>query len=161
MRRIRGKNIDEATVQIIVGVLDAWSGKLTWELLTQALLPLIGHKYTRQTLSKVGRVALAFETHKKRLNESFQPATESDLEFNPELYILSQQYERLKAENYRLRAEITAFRETFTTWAYNAAIRGLSGEYLNTAIPKVDREQTKEAKSVKARESKIQAVKRP
>ncbi|KPX71630.1 hypothetical protein ALQ89_04899 [Pseudomonas amygdali pv. tabaci] len=50
--------------------------------------------------------------------------------------------ERLAAENARLQAENGHLLEQFVTWAYNAYLKGLSKEYLNTPLPRIDREVT-------------------
>jgi len=144
MRRIRGKNIDEATEAAIIGILDGWSGKLSWNLLTEAVLAQVGHRYVRQALDANERISAAYKAHRTRLRGSTQEAPSPDM--SPEVRILHELNERLKAENVRLLAENRAYIETFTTWAYNASNRGLTSEYLNTPIPQIDKEQTREKK---------------
>lgn len=146
MTRVRGKNIDEATVKTIIGVLDGWSGKLSWNLFLEAVRVRVGHLYKRQTLSGNEMISLAYATHRKRLRGAAPESAQLDTDVAPEVRILQETNERLKAENVRLLAENTAYIETFTTWAYNASNRGLTNDYLNTPIPKVDREQTREKK---------------
>lgn len=142
MKRVRGKNIDEATEEAIVGILDGWSGKLSWDLLTDAVHAQLGHKYVRQTLDANERISAAYKLHRQRLRGA--PASVDASEMSPEVRILYETNERLEAENARLKAENLAYRQTFTTWAYNASNRGLTEDYLHTPIPEVDREQTRE-----------------
>lgn len=52
-------------------------------------------------------------------------------------------YQRLQAENGRLKAENERLLEQFVTWAYNAHLKGLTKDYLNSPLPRVDRELTK------------------
>ena len=144
MTRIRGKNIDEATVETIIGILDGWSSKLSWDLLREAVFAQVGHRYTRQALDANERISATYKLHRTRLRGGTQEAPSPDM--SPEVRILHELNERLEAENARLLAENQAYIETFTTWAYNASNRGLTNEYLNTPIPKIDKEQTREKK---------------
>lgn len=144
MTRIRGKNIDKDTEAAIIGILDGWSGKLSWDLLAEAVLAQVGHRYVRQALDGNERISAAYKAHRTRLRGSTQEIPSPDM--SPEVRILHELNERLKAENMRLLAENRAYIETFTTWAYNASNRGLTGEYLNTPIPQIDKEQTREKK---------------
>lgn len=144
MLRIRGKNIDEATEDAIIGILDGWRGKLSWDLLREAAYAQVGHRYTRQALDANERISSAYKTQRTRLRGAPQEAPSPDV--SPEVRILQELNERLKAENARLLAENRAYIETFTIWAYNASNRGLTNEYLNTPIPTVDREQTRKKK---------------
>jgi hypothetical protein len=144
MTRIRGKNIDEATTATIIGILDGWGGKLSWDLLTEAVCAHLGHRYTRQALDANERISNAYKTHRGRLRG--KAPEELNREMSPEVRMLHESNERLKAENSRLLAENRAYLETFTNWAYNAANRGLTEAYLNTPLPRVDKEQTREKK---------------
>lgn len=144
MLRIRGKNIDEATEDVVIGILDGWLGKLSWDLLREAVFVRIGHRYTRQALDGNERISSAYKTHRTRLRGGSQEAPSPNV--SPEVRILQEINERLSAENERLLAENRAYIETFTNWVYNASNRGLTNEYLNTPIPTVDREQTRKKK---------------
>lgn len=146
MVRSRGKNIDEAMQETIIGILSGWSGRLSWSLFLEAVRVRVGHLYTRQTLSGNEMISLAYATHRKRVRGAAPESAQLDSEVAPEVRILQETNERLKAENARLSAENNAYIETFTTWAHNASNRGLTNEYLNTPLPKVDREQTREKK---------------
>lgn len=144
MARIRGKNIDDATEEAIIGILDGWRGKLSWDLLRKAVFAQVGHLYVRQALDANERISAAYKTHRARLRGSTQDVPTQDM--LPEVRILHDLNERLKAENVRLLAENQAYIETFTKWAYNASNRGLTNEYLNMPLPEIDREQTREKK---------------
>lgn len=144
MARIRGKNIDKATAATVIGILDGWGGKLSWDLLTEAVFAQLGHRYTRQALDANELISNAYKTHRVRLRG--KTPEEPSQEMSPEVRMLHESNERLEAENARLLAENLAYLETFTNWAYNAANRGLTEAYLNTPLPKIDKEQTKEKK---------------
>ncbi|MEM5332306.1 hypothetical protein VSR34_38410, partial [Paraburkholderia sp. JHI2823] len=67
MTRVREKNLDDTVVATIVGVLDGWSGRLTWDALIAAVKRRAGLSYTRQTLYSHERIRLAFAVRKKAL----------------------------------------------------------------------------------------------
>jgi hypothetical protein len=144
MARVRGKNIDEETVAIIVGILDGWSGKLSWNLLIDAVFARVGHRYVRQALDANERISHAYKLHRGRLRE--RPPELPNPDISPEEQVLQESIERLEAENERLSAENNLYRETFTIWLTNASYKGLTEDYLNTPLTKVNREQTKEKK---------------
>lgn len=144
MTRTRGRNIDVATEAAIIGILDGWSGKLTWDLLTEAVFAQVGHRYVRQALDANERISAAYKLHRNRLRGKSVEAQSPEM--SPEVRILHESIERLKAENARLASENAAYIETFTVWAYNASNRGLTEAYLNSPLPKIDKEQTREKK---------------
>jgi hypothetical protein len=143
MTRVRAKNINEAAVSAIVEVLDGWGGKLTWELLIDAVEKRTKLRYTRQALHRHERIQLAFETRKKALiGQSGTNVLPDGDGTPPELKLALQQIERLKGTNQRLEAENTRLLEQFAHWAYNAHTRNLTKEFLNTPLPNVNREQS-------------------
>lgn len=138
-RRRREENISDEIALAIVGIVDGWSGLLTWELLLGVVQSRLKLRYTRQTLHRHERIRLAFITYKKSdWRESGRVHAEDS-----ELRILLDQIARLEGENGRLRAENSALLEQFARWAYNAHTRGLSKDFLNTALPLVNRERSK------------------
>lgn len=142
MTKSRAKNIDDGAIEIIVGVLDGWSGKLTWDLLAEAIEKRTRVRYTRQALDKHARIKAAFQLTKERLSGA--PRVERKYKLSEaETEALAQRYERLLAENERLERENNRLLEQFQTWLYNAHLKGLTKEYLNSSLPRVDRELTK------------------
>ena len=141
MPKSRAKNLDDKTIELIVGILDGWSGKLTWDLLADAIAKRTGAHYTRQALDKHARIKMAFQLRKERLTGVPQATRKRKLS-EAETGALMQRYERLLAENERLVRENDRLLEQFQTWLYNAHLRGLTREYLNTPLPSVDRERT-------------------
>jgi len=57
-------------VQEVCGILDGWTGKLTWEFLIEELLRRWRRGYTRQALDRHSRSKLAFIAAKSRLRSS-------------------------------------------------------------------------------------------
>lgn len=142
MAKIRAKNLDDKSIELIVGVLDGWSGKLTWDMLVDEVEKRARARYTRQALDKHARIKTAYRLTKERI--SGEPRVKCNYRLSAlEVEALSERYKRLEAENLRLKAENERLFEQFVTWAYNAHLKGVTKEFLNNPLPRVDREQTK------------------
>ena len=63
------KHLTDKDIEQISDILDGWQDKLSWEVLCDACLPVIGTKPARQTLIKFVRITNAFNACKKRLKE--------------------------------------------------------------------------------------------
>jgi hypothetical protein len=136
--KLRGRNLEDDDVAAIVAVLDGWSGKLSWELLIEALEARKFARYTRQTLHKHARVAAAFAARKQALSGGGAEARAD----SPELGAALERIARLESENARVKAENRFLLEQFARWAYNAQTRGLDRQFLNRPLPDVHRDQT-------------------
>ncbi|MFC0349855.1 hypothetical protein [Undibacterium danionis] len=145
MSKTRAKNLDPELLEVIVGILDGWFGKLTWDLLIKAIEERTKVLYTRQGLDRHSRIKNAYSLAKARMNKTLGIVPIRDLS-PTESNALLDRYERLEAENARLKFENDQFFEQFVRWAYNAHLRGLSENYLNSPLPSVDRERTIEKK---------------
>jgi hypothetical protein len=142
MTKGRAKNLNDDAIGLIVGMLDGWSGKLTWDLLIDVIEKRLRVRYTRQALDKRARIKMAYQVTKTRLSESPRHERQRKLS-GVDMGGLTQRLNRLEAENSRLRGEGERLLEQFVTWAYNAHLKGLTKDYLNTPLPRVDRELTK------------------
>lgn len=131
------RHLNDQDIEKIVGILDGWRDKLTWEALCEVCLPIIGTKPARQTLIKFVRIENAFEACKKRLKEGF-----NDLSVSPTLKVAAERIARLERENERLKRENRELLEQFVVWQYNAHIHGLSERELNRVLPGIDRGRT-------------------
>lgn len=142
MAKGRAKNLDDTAIEIIVGILDGWSGKLTWDLLIEAVEKRTRALYTRQALDRHARIKMAYQLTKERL--SGMPRSERGHKLSAfEVQAMLERYRRLQAENERLKVENGRLLEQFVTWAYNAHLKGLTKDYLNSQLPLVNREQTR------------------
>lgn len=142
--KTRAPNLAEEHIEAICRVLDGWEGKLTWELLIEAMAARQMAQYTRQALSQHASVKQAFQLAKERL--SGQPRSEQKGSQGLgalEAQALFARYGRLEAENARLKAENDRLLEQFVVWAYNASNRGLDARYLSQPLPPVHREPTR------------------
>ncbi|QNK71573.1 hypothetical protein H7F35_14175 [Variovorax sp. PAMC26660] len=138
----RSKNLSDTDVAEIVGILDGWSGKLSWELFVQAIERKKFALYTRQALHKHERVRHAFSLRKRSLaGTAHSGKAEAS---SPELEAAFQRTARLEGEIARLKAENQQLLEQFARWAYNARTRGLGKDILNRSLPAVNRDQTRQ-----------------
>ena len=136
----RSKNLGDDEIKQIVEILDGWSGKLSWELLIDAIELRMFSRYTRQGLYKHERIRNAFELKK---NEGAEGGKAVKRASSPQLQIALDRIVRLESENRRLESENNQLLEQFARWAYNAHTRGLDHEFLNRPLPSVNRGQTK------------------
>ena len=136
----RSKNLGDDEIKQIVEILDGWSGKLSWELVIDAIELRMFSRYTRQGLYKHERIRNAFELKK---NEGAEGGKDVKRASSPQLQIALDRIVRLESENRRLESENNQLLEQFARWAYNAHTRGLDHEFLNRPLPSVNRGQTK------------------
>lgn len=129
------KHLSKTDIDKILGVIDGWSDKLTWEFLCDKLEPIIGTRPTRQTLNAHIRVKEAFKLKKERL-KGLSVGTKTPTS----LAVAGQRIKRLEEENARLKHENSRLLEQFVIWQYNAYRHGLTEEKLNDPLPKIDRE---------------------
>lgn len=140
----RAKNLDDKTVQLLVQMLDGWTGDLSWALFIDAIARKTRCTYTRQALHRHQRILEAFQLRKEyfgKRREGGQRVPES-LSV-AEIAALIERCDRLTAENIRLKAENERLLAQFNIWAYNAHTRGLGEEFLNRPLPPIDRDTTK------------------
>lgn len=140
MTQKRSKNLGDAEIKQIVEILDGWSEKLTWDLLIDTIELDMYNRYTRQALYKHERIRHAFDIRKKELSEIGGGVRKVE---SPQLQIALDRIARLEAENRRLESENKQLLEQFARWAYNAHTRSLDHDFLNRALPPVNRGQTK------------------
>jgi hypothetical protein len=131
-------HLSDQDIETIVGILDGWSGRLTWNTLIDAIEVNLGQGYTRQALSKHDRIKRAFTVRKRTLSKYSAIPSHRSLELQKAL----ERIERLKAENARLRADTDDLRDQFARWAYNAFTKGITEEFLDKPLPPTDRDRT-------------------
>lgn len=132
------KHLADRDIERVVEILDGWKGKLTWEALSAACMPVIHTAPARQTLARSVRIKDAFKAVKRRLRDEPEPA----LKAAPSMRVAMERIARLTNENERLKAENSRLLEQFVVWQYNAHIRGLTDTDLNKELPGVDRGNT-------------------
>lgn len=141
MKGRRSKNLGPYEIDVVVSLLDGWSGPLSWNSVIDAIELRLFFRYTRQALSGHERVGDAFRLCKDRLAKA-QHKHRSKPQ-SPEKRAIHERLERRDAEVTRLRAENQQLMEQFVVWLYNAQIRGVSQAELERPLPTVDRGQTR------------------
>lgn len=140
----RAKNLGDNDIETIVGILDGWDGKLTWDLLIEAIESRMRVQYTRQALNLHSRIKQAFQLTKERISASPRTKTDMAKGFSAvDATVFLERFRRLEAENARLKLENERLLEQFVVWAYNASTRGLDAAFLGQPLPQVNRHLTK------------------
>lgn len=144
MKKTRAPDLTEEHIQVVIDILDGWKGKLTWDLLLDAVQKSTGFRYSRFTFADYPEIANAFSLKKDTLRgtwtgERSQPRDER-------VRAALEQVERYKAKVERLEKENELLLEQFVTWATNAERKGVTMAMLNAPLPKPERARTKGAK---------------
>ncbi|MNJ26543.1 hypothetical protein D3C77_210290 [compost metagenome] len=134
------KHLTTKDIELLVGLIDGWNGKLTWDALCDGAEGLIGTRPTRQTLNARARIKCAFGDKKTQQKAGFQPTKRP-----ASLAIAEQRIHRLESENQRLKAENNHLLERFVRWQYNALKRGLSQGVLDAPLPRIDRDSAEKS----------------
>lgn len=142
MTRERAPNLSDNDIAEIASILDGWSGKLSWELLIEAIQLRKNVTYTRQALHNHERIRRAFSLRKEQLADVMTAGSRKTKQASPEIQVLFDRIDRLEAECVRLRSENHALLGQFACWAYNAHTRGLDAAFLSRPLPAVDRDST-------------------
>ena len=141
MRKPRAADLNEERVEAILATLDGWQGKLTWQLLIDAVAKATGQRYSRFTLADYPAIANAFAERKRKVRDKAgsQPLSARDVRVQDALErarVQKARADRLEAENQRLL-------EQFVTWACNAERKGVTMSQLNAPIQKPPRDRSK------------------
>jgi|HubBroStandDraft_1064217.scaffolds.fasta_scaffold157268_2 hypothetical protein len=137
MRHRRSRNLDDAAISEIVGIVDGCTGPLSWNILIEAIDERTRVRYTRQALNNHERIKLAFCVRRETLKATHGPMRVDTA--TPEHAALLQVNARQDAEIDRLKAENARLLEQFVRWSYNANNRGVGEEVLNRPLPAVNR----------------------
>jgi hypothetical protein len=144
MKKARAPDLTDECIAVVLDTLDLWQGKLTWELLLDAVQVATGLRYSRFTFAEYPEIANAFSFKKDALRGTLprsrgQPRDER-------LSAALKQVERHKAKAKRLEAENQLLCEQFVTWAINAERKGVTIDMLNKPLPKPQRDRSKNVK---------------
>jgi len=141
MKKPRAPALTEQRLQVVIETLDGWAGKLTWDLLLDAVEKATGIRYSRFTFAEYPEIANAFLLKKTSLRGTWkgEPSQPRDERLRAAL----QQLDRYKAKVERLEQENQLLLEQFVTWATNAERKGVTVAMLNTPLPKPQRDRSK------------------
>lgn len=141
MKKLRAPDLTNERLQTVIDILDGWSGKLTWDLLLDAVQQTTGIRYSRFTFAEYPQVANAFALKKESLRGTWKapPSEPRDEKVRAAL----EQVERYKSKIQRLEQENQLLLEQFVTWAHNAERKGVTIMMLNAPLPKPPRDRSK------------------
>ncbi|WPE24870.1 hypothetical protein REH59_02400 [Pseudomonas sp. BO3-4] len=131
------RHLTERHIQILVDLIDAWPGKLTWEGLCNEGAEVLGFRPTRQTLYAHRAVKAAYDARKTHLKTGLMPTKRPE-----SLAIAEQRIRKLESEAARLTSENERLIEQFIRWQYNAQKRGVSKAMLDEHLPVIDRDSS-------------------
>jgi len=141
VRKNRAPDLTDERIAAVLETLDAWKGKLTWDLLLNAVQASTGFRYSRFTFAEYPEIANAFSLKKDVLRGSLPRQRGEPRDERVRAAIA--QAERYKAKANRLEAENQLLIEQFVTWAVNAERKGVTLDMLNTPLPKPPRDRSK------------------
>jgi hypothetical protein len=144
MKKSRAPDLTDERIAVVLEALDAWKGKLTWELLLDAVQASTGHRYSRFTFAEYPEIANAFSFKKEGLRSTLP--RERGEPRDERVRAALAQAERYKAKANRLEAENQLLIEQFVTWATNAERKGVTLDMLNAPLPKPQRDRSKGVK---------------
>ncbi|POZ60642.1 hypothetical protein C2I19_17870 [Chromobacterium alticapitis] len=131
------KHLTSKDIVILIQLIDAWEGKLTWEALCEEGAKLIGTRPTRQTLNTHKQIKNAYLNRKEQLKSGPIPSKRP-----ASLTIAEQRIRRLENTSSRLMAENERLLVQFVRWQYNAYKHGMSKEKLDAPLPPIDRDSS-------------------
>ena len=144
MKKKRAPDLTDERIAIVLETLDMWKGKLTWELLLDAVETSTRHRYSRFTFAEYPEIANAFSFKKDSLRGTLPRARGEPRDERVRAAIA--QADRYKAKAARLEAENQLLSEQFVTWATNAERKGVTTDMLNAPLPKPGRDRSKGVK---------------
>lgn len=131
------RHLTDHDIQVLVDLIDAWEGRLTWDGLCDRAGEVFGFRPTRQTLNAHLAVKSAFDAKKNYVKVGPTPSRRpSSLSYaEQKIRKLESEVERHKYENERLI-------EQFIRWQYNAQKRGITKAMLDEHLPVIDRDSS-------------------
>jgi predicted ribosome quality control (RQC) complex YloA/Tae2 family protein len=144
MKKTRAPDLTEERIKLVLDTLDGWKGKLTWDLLIEAVRKITGITYSRFTFAEYPEIANAFSLRKDALRGSWKG--ERGQPRDERVRAALEQVERYKAKIERLEEQNQLLLEQFVTWAHNAERKGVTVMMLNAPLPKPERDRTKGVK---------------
>lgn len=144
MKKTRAPDLTPKRIEVVLTTIDGWKGKLTWNLLIEAVEKATGIAYSRFTFSEYPEIANAFSLKKEALRGTWkgEPAAPRDEKVRAAL----EQVQRLQSTLERLKQENMLLKEQFVTWAHNAERKGVTMMMLDAPLPKPNRDRSKGVK---------------
>lgn len=120
-------------VSTIVGLINVWTGKLTWEALCAAVARETGFAYTRQALNNYVEIKAAYSAYAKK-----PTPPQGD-----KLSRSEQKIRSLERKVSELEAVRDALLEKFARWSVNASTRNLDEHFLDQPLQRINRAENR------------------
>lgn len=144
MKKTHAPDLTDERLQVVLDTLDGWKGKLTWDLLIDAVKKITDITYSRFTFAEYPQIANAFSLKKDVLRGTWK--SERSEPRDERVRSALEQVDRYKAKVQRLEQENQLLLEQFVTWAHNAERKGVTVMMLNAPLPKPQRDRSKGVK---------------
>jgi hypothetical protein len=136
MTRVRrSPNLTPQRIDAVVELIRGWEGRLTWPSLIKAVDKKIHCTYTRQALFNQELIRVAYKTYSAKSIST----TKNERPVSAALWVALERNKRLELELAEAKTRETLLLEQFVRWAYNAATRGLTQDFLNQPLPPTNR----------------------
>jgi hypothetical protein len=126
----RARIIDADVIEVVLVLLNEWSGKLTWNALIAQIRKNIGVEYTRQALANHRELSREFSLRKLSLKKEVGRPIPAD----NRLAVMLKTIERLQSEKEMLSTECNNYRAMFVVWTSNAVKRGITEKQMNAPL---------------------------
>ncbi|MCD9475771.1 hypothetical protein [Photobacterium phosphoreum] len=127
---------------LVISIINAWEGKLTWDLLCEKVSLALNVKdgVQRQSLSSYKEIQTAYSQKKTALREAKSSLTVVSDDVDAEY--LRHKIAILNAELSRVNKINEAYKQRFVLWQYNAYKLGIRIDSLDDAIDKLEKPLT-------------------
>lgn len=132
----RNKHIQPEHVDAIANAIYAWEGgKITWDDICSVAKPILGYLPSRSGLSAHESIQTAFSTRKKNLREKPLGRVPSPGSLANASRVIAARDNEVMA----LKQQVTAYRDKFDRWRYNAMLLSITIEKLDKPLPQISR----------------------
>jgi len=143
MRRGTKPRLTEEDIRIIVALIEAWAGVLTWDLLVQRVERILGRSYSRQALDGHDAIKASYQARKRRdraVRDGLKAGRNAIYDMPPELAMARQRIEAADVRIKALEQQLERYKQQFVVWLYNARNAGVTVEKLNAPLPATSQE---------------------
>lgn len=131
------RKLTDRDIEKTVLLLDAWTGKLTWNRFLAVLETEIGRRYSKTAMHNHVRIKDAYSRAKVRIRNDGSGEGKAPKHGDYALAHAFKKIDTLQNRIDRLTAENVALLERFRCWYYNAMAHGMTEEQLDRPLPRI------------------------
>lgn len=123
---------------LVISIINAWEGKLTWDLLCEKVSLALNIKdgVQRQSLSSYKEIQVAYS--QKKIAQREAKLSSAVVNDDVDVEYLKRKIAIINAELARVNKMNEAYKQRFILWQYNAYKLGIRMESLDDAINKLE-----------------------